>query len=167
MRFIDRSKRRLLVLGAAGVLAAAFAVPALAQSASDETSAPSDEAAPSDRFADHRADFAEALAAELDLPVDQVTEALVTVHEQLHQQRMDERQAAIQQRLDEAVANGQLTQEQADAIAEAAEAGVLGRRGFRGDGQGRHRHGHRGWFGGPGAPGANDATPGGAAEDQA
>lgn len=161
MRFIHRSKRRLLVLATAGLLAAAFAVPAFAQSAAPEGSestseSTSEQSTRQERHAARHAAFAEALAEELDLPVDRVSEALTSVRERLREERMDARLDALQERLDDAVANGDLTQEQADAILDAAEAGVL--RGRRGFGGGHHGHGFRGkgWFG---QPDANDTDP--------
>lgn len=173
MRRFDSSRRRLLVLAVAGLLAAAFAVPALAQNTTEDPTAGSeatseegaDEADEEtddtlksrwqERHADRQAAFAEALAEELDLPVDQVTDAVEAVRDRLRQERMDARSEAMQERLDEAVANGELTQEQADAIAEADEAGVLGKhRGHR-----RHGHGMRGWFGGPDGGGADATAP--------
>lgn len=153
MQFIDRSRRRLLVLAAAGLLVAAFAVPAFAQNATPEGSDPTSESTSEqtprqERHAARHAAFAEALSEELDLPVDQVTEALTTVRERLREERMDARRDALQERLDDAVANGDLTQEQADAILNAAEAGVLrGRRGFGGGRHHPHGFGGKGWFG--------------------
>jgi hypothetical protein len=139
------------------------------------TEATSDVTTPRDRFADRQVAFAEALAEELDLPVDQVADAVTAVRERLHEQRMEARRGVLQERLDEAVASGDLTQEQADAIAEASDAGVLPcRRGF---GARRHGHGAHGWFGAPGggAPGggaaydgqADAVAPGASAQDSA
>jgi hypothetical protein len=57
----------------------------------------------------------------------------------------------LEERLDAAVGDRELTREQADAILDAVEAGVLGGdrvRAFRGFG---HR-GHGDWFGGDGPP---------------
>jgi hypothetical protein len=165
MELFRRARGRLLVLGAVALVAAAIAVPAFAQNAS-ESETPDDaataEAVPGEeRFADARDAFAEALAAELDLPVDRVNEALTAVREQLMEQRHDDMRAALEDRLDEAVAAGSLTREQADAILDAAEAGVLGDgrgHGLRGFGH----HGPRGGFGdgapyGDGAPFGDEA----------
>ncbi|MBX7265931.1 hypothetical protein KIF24_07730 [Micromonospora sp. Llam7] len=96
--------------------------------------------------------FAEALAEELGVPTEQVTEALEKLREQ-HQPQgrpdggaghrgrggaeggtgdrrpgasAEERKEALAERLAQAVEDGKLTQEQADAITAAAEAGVLG-----------------------------------------
>ena len=71
-----------------------------------------------------------------------------------------ERLAALQARLDEAVAAGELTQEQADAMLAAAESGV-----FAGGG---HGFGGRGGFGPRGFGGASaDATDAAATETTA
>lgn len=114
----------------------AVAIPALAQ---DSTPAPQDEATTDDRGARHaerQAAFAEALAEELDLPVADVQAALEAVRERFQEEHGAERIERLTQRLDAAVADGSLTQEQADAILEAAEAGVL-------PGPGRHGPHHR------------------------
>ncbi|MFG2052308.1 hypothetical protein ACGFIW_33360 [Micromonospora sp. NPDC048935] len=108
--------------------------------------------------ADRQNEFAEALAKELGVPTDKVTAALEKVREQHRpadrpqrpsaedrQAALKERQAALKARLDQAVKDGKLTQEQADAITKAIEAGV-----FRGPG------GH----GGPGNHGGPAGTPG-------
>jgi hypothetical protein len=154
------TKRSAAALGVTAAIAFA-AVPAFAQDATQsptEQTAPAEGAAPDEaardaRMAERQTAFAEALAAELDLPVDQVTDAVTKVGEQLRAEHDSERQAALQDRLDEAVTNGDLTQEQADAMAAAAEAGVLGGR----DGHGGH-HGRSGMGGfGPPAGGAPDA----------
>lgn len=168
MTALRRYRHGALVLGFVALAAAALAVPALAQDATDEA-APSDEATTEqlpheERFSELRAAFTEALAAELDLPVDEVDAALSAVREQMVEERRERRATALDERLDEAVASGALTQEQADAIADAAEAGVLGRGERRGHGFGHH--GPRGWFGPPDAP-VGDADGGGASDDQA
>jgi hypothetical protein len=170
MRFSDKTTRRLVVLGAIGALAVgALAWPALAQDPSEESSqTPSDELPElEERFTQRQSAFAEALAEELDLPVDQVTEAIEAVNEKLAAQWREERTARLQERLDEAVEEGDLTQEQADAILDAIESGVLpgqpdvpGIHRFGGPGRGSmfHEDGPRGWFGGPDEP-TDDATP--------
>ena len=135
MHLLRRPRGRLLLLGLIALVAVAIAVPALAREAS-ESDAPAesstDDDPPGERFGDARAAFAAALADELDLPVDRVEDALTAVRERLVEERRDERRAMLEQRLDDAVADGALTQEQADAILDAAEAGVLG--GGRGHG---------------------------------
>lgn len=157
MQFITRSWPRLLLLGVVGLLAAALAVPAFARNA-DDTGTPDAGEPPSveteweDRVETMRSAFVEALAEELDLPVERVDEALTAVREQMVEQHRERRLEGLQERLDAAVAAGELTQEQADAIAEAAEAGVLGDGAHRGFG----RHGGPGWHGG--APMGDDAA---------
>ncbi|MBO4205401.1 hypothetical protein [Micromonospora echinofusca] len=148
-------KNVLIGLAAAGVLGVGIAAPAVALA--DSSASPSQSASPTeDRGAAHRTEFAEALAKELGVPVEKVTEALEKVHEQRKADRDErwrdrdsnerwrdragneaDRQAAFAERLKQAVADGKLTQEQADAITKAAEAGVLG-------------GGWRGHWGGPG-----------------
>jgi protein-disulfide isomerase-like protein with CxxC motif len=136
-------RKTLASIGAVGLVALA-ATSALAQ----DGDAPATEAATPDeskaeRHEQAQARFAEALAAELGLPTDEVAAAIDTVQEQLRAEHDAARAAALRERLDAAVADGRLTQEQADAIAEAAEEGVLG--GFAG------RRGHRGAHAGFGA----------------
>jgi hypothetical protein len=80
--------------------------------------------------------FASALAAELGLPEDEVTAAIEAVTEQHRAQRRAERTEQLGAELDDAVEAGELTEEQADAIREAHEDGVLP---FgRGEGRGGH-----------------------------
>jgi hypothetical protein len=141
------------MLGVVALVAAVLAMPALAQddgSTSPETATESEDTTGSARFEEAQTAFAEALAAELDLPVDDVSAALDAVREQMAQEHQERHQAALRERLDEAVAAGELTQDQADAIADAAEAGVLGRGGRGGHGPGGMGHGRPGWFGGDG-----------------
>ena len=134
MRFSDKTTRRLVLLGVVGALVVgALALPALAQNATEAT--PEATPSPDLRLDDRRSAFAAALAEELDLPVDQVTDAITAAHEKLAEQWMDERTAALRERLDQAVSAGQITQEQADAIIAAVEAGVLP----GGPGLGEHR----------------------------
>lgn len=135
MQTTNRLRRSLAVLGAAGVLTAGLAVPALAQDTDDtrdgvqgdtQQTTPEDRrAAKEERRAERQAAFAAELAAELDLPAEQVEEAVATVRERLAEERRAERLAALTERLDEAVADGTLTQEQADAILDGVEDGVL------------------------------------------
>ncbi|MFG3698418.1 hypothetical protein ACGF5C_10965 [Micromonospora sp. NPDC047620] len=88
--------------------------------------------------AERQAEFAEALAKELGVSTDKVTAALEKVREARkpadRPERGDsaDRQAALKERLAQAVEDGKLTQEQADAITAAAEAGVLAGPGGRG-----------------------------------
>lgn len=178
MRFSDKTTRRLVVLGAIGALAVgALAWPALAQNASEETSEPSEELPElGERFTEHKSAFAEALAEELDLPVDQVTEAIEAANERLAEQWREERTARLQERLDQAVEDGDLTQEQADAIMDAVESGVLaGLPGsptihrFDGPGRGRMLHdgGPPGLFGAPDDPAPGAPAPDGSTSEEA
>ncbi|GAA3771929.1 hypothetical protein [Micromonospora maritima] len=149
---IRTTRKRLLVgLAAAGVLGVGIAAPTVAL-ADDKSPAPSAGTSTDQRHADRQAEFAEALATELGVPADKVTAALEKLREQRQADRPErpqppstqDRQAALKERLDQAVTDGKLTQEQADAVLKAAEAGV-----FPGPGGA----GHRGWHGQDGRPG--------------
>ncbi|SBT65165.1 hypothetical protein GA0070622_2159 [Micromonospora sediminicola] len=151
---IRTTRKRLLVgLAAAGVLGVGIAAPTVAL-ADDKTPTPSASTS-TDRTGDReqrQAEFADALAKELGVPADKVTAALEKLREQRQADRPErpqppstqDRQAALKERLDQAVKDGKLTQEQADAVLKAAEAGV-----FPGPGG----MGHRGWHGQDGRPG--------------
>jgi hypothetical protein len=139
------SKKHVLAgLAAGGLLGVGIAAPTVAFGP-DPTPSPSasTSAGATDREqerADRHAAFAEALAKELGVSTEKVTAALEKVREQLKADRPAppsdaERQARLKERLDQAVKDGKLTQEQADAILTAAEAGVL-----LGPGGGRHHH---------------------------
>lgn len=144
------SKKHVLAgLAAGGVLGVGIAAPTVAfgqdptpsPSASASASPGASSGEPGDReqeHADRQAEFAEALAKELGLPTEKVTAALDKLREQRKADRPEpsaaDRQAQLKERLDQAVKDGKLTQEQADAISKAAEAGVLPGPG------GRHHH---------------------------
>ncbi|SCE88400.1 hypothetical protein GA0074695_1873 [Micromonospora viridifaciens] len=158
------SRKHVLVgLAAAGVLGVGIAAPTVAL-ADDKSPSPSASASADQgtdrqqRRADRQAEFAEALAKELGVSTDKVTAALEKLKEQhkgdrperpstedrqeWQKDRQDwqkERQAQLKERLDQAVKDGKLTQEQADAVLKAVEAGV-----FPGPGGQGH---HGGWGG--------------------
>ncbi|MFI6234055.1 hypothetical protein ACIBD9_10925 [Micromonospora sp. NPDC050784] len=133
-----RRKHLLAGLATAGVLGVGIAAPTIAFAADTPTpsasTAPAPGAAPGTApgaKADRQGEFAEALAKELGVPADKVTAALKKIREQHRptdrpqRPSAEDRQAALKQRLDQAVKDGKLTQEQADAITKAVEAGVF------------------------------------------
>jgi hypothetical protein len=143
-------KHVLAGLAAAGVLGVGIAAPTVAL-ADDKSPSPSASASAeqgTDRQqqrADRQAEFAEALAKELGVSTDKVTAALEKIRQQ-HQgdrparpftENQQDRQAQLKERLDQAVKDGKLTQEQADAVLKAVEAGVFPGPGARGQ--------HGGW----------------------
>ncbi|KAB1911262.1 hypothetical protein [Micromonospora sp. AMSO31t] len=136
---IRRMSRKHLLAGlaAAGVLGVGIAAPTVAL-ADDKSPSPAPSASTStdqgtdrqQQRADRQAEFAESLAKELGVPTDKVTAALEKLREQRQADRPErpstgDRQAALKDRLDQAVKDGKLTQEQADAVLKAAEAGVF------------------------------------------
>jgi hypothetical protein len=133
--------RTLALIGSgAAVLALGIAVPTIALAEEPNPSPSAAITVPG--VAQHQDRMAELLAAELDLPKDEVAAALEKVRTQLHGEAREERHAALEERLNAAVEEGTLTREQADAILAAAEAGVLGGHGMPG---GRRGPGHHGW----------------------
>ncbi|MFI5832738.1 hypothetical protein ACIA5A_03580 [Micromonospora sp. NPDC051300] len=134
---IRMTRKRLLVgLAAAGVLGVGIAAPTVALADDNSPSAGASTQQDGDRHqqhADRQAEFAEALAKELGVPADRVTAALEKLREQRQADRPErptppsaqDRQAALKDRLDQAVKDGKLTQEQADAVLKAAESGVF------------------------------------------
>lgn len=104
MRFTHSSRRRLAAFAVIAALAVgAFAVPAFAQSASEDSSESTSESTtpdatmPDGRFGDRQAALAEALAAELDLPVEHVTDALEAAREKLSEQRQEQRATMLRE----------------------------------------------------------------------
>ncbi|SCG40669.1 hypothetical protein GA0070609_0916 [Micromonospora echinaurantiaca] len=147
-------KHLIAGLATAGVLGLGVAAPTVAFAADGTDPAPS-ASANDDRQqqrADRQAEFAEALAKELGVSTDKVTAALEKIREERkpadrpERPSAEDRQAALKERLAQAVEDGKLTQEQADAITAAGEAGVFPG-GPAGHGQGGP--GGRGGHGGP------------------
>ncbi|MFI6265084.1 hypothetical protein [Micromonospora sp. NPDC051006] len=149
-----RKKHLLAGLATAGVLGVGIAAPTMAFAADGGGSTPSASATENgdrqQQRADRQAEFADALAKELGVSTDKVTAALEKVREQQKADRperpsTEDQQARLKERLDQAVKDGKLTQEQADAITKAVEAGVFPGPGMRG--------GHGGHGGPAGTPG--------------
>lgn len=118
------TRKALAALGVVGVLGAGAVLPALAQDSTDAPDTAGSQAR-GEWKAQRHAVFAEALAAELELPVEQVTEALAAVRDRMVGEARARQLERLGERLDAAVEEGELTREQADAILEAAEDGVL------------------------------------------
>jgi hypothetical protein len=124
--------KKLAIAGTgAAVIGLGIAVPAVAfaqdpsPSPSSSPSAGSGDVDREQRDAERRDRIAELLASELGIDKAKVAEALTKVEEQMRSDMKAERQAALSERLDAAVAEGKLTREEADAILKASEAGVL------------------------------------------
>lgn len=159
-----RKKHLLAGLATAGVLSVGIAAPTMAFAADGGTPTPSasSTAEKQGSKADRQGEFAEALAKELGVSTDKVTAALEKVREQHkpadrpERPSAEDRQAALKERLDKAVEDGKLTQEQADAITKAVEAGVFpgghdGPGGKGGPGE-KGGHGDKGDAGDKGGP---------------
>ncbi len=160
----------LLVTAAAGIaglgLGLTVGVPSVAGAQESVTSFLSSSVDPEEegessngamRDEERRAELAERLAEELGLDTEEVAAALEKVGEEMRSEHGAARLADLPDRLDKAVEDGRLTQEQADDILERAEAGEFRGRGGRGGPGGGHR-GH----GGPGESGGateESATP--------
>ncbi|GAA1656738.1 hypothetical protein [Catellatospora bangladeshensis] len=127
---VKLSKKTLVTVGAAGVLALGIAVPTAAMAADRDTGSSSAQQGRQE----HQQQFAAALAKELGVDEAKVTAALEKVRTQLHPDGKSgekkngsaDRTAQLKERLAAAVKEGKLTQAEADAISKAAEAGVLG-----------------------------------------
>ncbi|GHJ43851.1 hypothetical protein Cs7R123_11930 [Catellatospora sp. TT07R-123] len=143
---VNLTKKKLVALGVGGALALAVAVPGMAY-ANDPSPSPSASSSTSSSQNDREAGqaaFAAALAKELGIDQQKVSDALTKVRAQLRaehgsksdDQNQADRTAKLKERLDQAVKDGKLTQAEADAIVKAAQAGVLGGGGHGGD---RHR----------------------------
>ncbi|WP_240136551.1 hypothetical protein [Streptomyces sp. MUM 178J] len=134
-----RARAGLAIAGIAG-LGLLFPAVALAQDDGQSAASESASASASDDRAEHRKDhrqqgkerreerqqeLASALAKELGVSEDKVTAALEKIRGEKQQERKEDRQQRLSERLKKAVEEGTLTQEQADAVLEAAESGVL------------------------------------------
>lgn len=115
-------KAGLATTAAAGVLVAGAVIPATAQ---DDPPTPQEGSNGHANRAAHADAFAAALAEELGIDRARVDEALGNVRADLRERIRERRLTALEERLDAAVEEGDLTQEQVDAILEAAEDGVL------------------------------------------
>lgn len=157
-----RTRKTIAAGGLAAALAVGSVVPALAQDADDTTTETTDTW---DALrAEHQAAFAEKLAERLGLDADEVATALEEVRAEQWAENEALRIEHLTARLDEAVAAGDLTQEEADAILEAHESGEMpfgGRRGGamgHGRGMGGGMLGGAGTFGGGGMFGGFGAS---------
>ncbi|HEX2028643.1 MAG TPA: hypothetical protein VHF25_11680 [Nitriliruptorales bacterium] len=153
------TRTSMIALAIAGVVALGGVLPALAQ---DGTEVPSEDPAGAASSHGHgharwRDAFVAALAQELGIEQSRVEDALAAVRQRMRSQRAAERRAALDDRVDEAVEAGQLTQEQADAIREAVEDGVLP---LGGDHRGGRHRGHGRFRGLPGDAPSADAPSG-------
>lgn len=146
-------------IGTVGVLG--FALAGSPAQAEDPAPSPSSSAAAGTTQADPQApdpqaerakrqdELAGALATELGIDKAKVAAALEKVQTAEEAKAKADRSAALKTRLDAAVKAGKLTQEQADAILKASEAGVLGGPGgFGGGFGGGPGRGFGGGFGG-------------------
>ncbi|WP_155371438.1 hypothetical protein [Catellatospora vulcania] len=140
------SKKSLVTVGAAGVLALGIAAPAAAWAAEGSGSTATGTVAQgkdkSDQRAEHQQKLAEALAKELGIDQAKVSAALEKVQTQLRpdgktggksSDKAADRTPQLKERLAAAVKDGKLTQAEADAILKATEAGVLGGHGHSPD----------------------------------
>lgn len=124
----------------AGVIALGAAIPALAQDASEDTTTEQDDVADArEKLRDERRlEFADRVGAIVGVDGEELLAAIDQVRDEMRAEHHAERLADLEERLADAVANGRLTQEEADTILEQAQAGDLfpGRRGL-GHGHGR------------------------------
>ena len=122
MATIVAKKLAMAGVGAA-VIGLGIAVPvvAFAQDPSPSPSGSPSTSASTDgdreqRHAERQDKMAELLASELGIDKAKVAEALTKVEDQMHSDMKAERQAALSERLTAAVAEGKLTQEEADQL---------------------------------------------------
>jgi hypothetical protein len=146
-----KSRKTIIAgLATAGALGLGIAVPAVAfadngspsPAPSGSTSAPEKRDGDGERRGPERGKelgekFAKALAEELGVPEEKVTAALEKLREQHKPEKPEgdrgtDRRAGLEERLEQAVKDGKLTQEQADAVKAAFDADVLPGPGGRG-----------------------------------
>jgi hypothetical protein len=150
-----RTRNALLGVVVAGAVAAGVVMPALAQDDAATTEEQQTVTTRDGYRALHQERFAAALADELGLPETEVAEAIERVRTGFRAEARADRTEQLEERLDEAVEAGDLTREQADAILEAHEAGVMP----FGRGGGHDGHGGRGGHGGLGGHGGGPRGP--------
>lgn len=118
-------KRTLVGMAVVAVMVVGIAVPAAIAQDADEPATEATDRPDREMGEEHQQAFAEALAEELGLDDETVADAVATVREDLAEQRRARMGAALDERLDTAVENGALTQQQADAIREVHDSGAL------------------------------------------
>ena len=150
MKLTRKSVAGIVVVGA---LTLGATIPALAQDATEDAGTDSTEDTGVDARAllreEHRQEFADRVGEIVGVEGDELLAAMEQVREELRAEHRADMVAHLEERLADAVENGRLTQEEADAILEQAESGEfpMGRI-HRGHGGG---HGPGMGLGGPGA----------------
>lgn len=147
------TKRARVGLAVAGVASVGLLFPAVALAEDGAPSSATESAASSgdaeareerresrkerleERQDERQDELAAALAKELGVSEDKVNAALDKIRSAKQQEHKAEREKRLSERLEKAVSEGKLTQEQADAVLEAAKDGVLP--GGPGGGKGR------------------------------
>ncbi|WP_212765982.1 hypothetical protein [Streptomyces sp. PKU-MA01144] len=143
------TKRARVGLAVAGVASVGLLFPAVALAEDGAPSSATESAASSgdaeareerresrkERLEERQDELAAALAKELGVSEDKVNAALDKIRSAKQQEHKAEREKRLSERLEKAVSEGKLTQEQADAVLEAAKDGVLP--GGPGGGKGR------------------------------
>ncbi|WP_234042823.1 hypothetical protein [Streptomyces marianii] len=134
------TKRARVGLAIAGVASVGLLFPAVALAEDSAPATATESTAPSgdtpnpreerrearkDRMEERQEELAAALAKELGVSEDKVKAALEKIRSERQQEHKEEREKRLSERLEKAVSEGKITQEQADAILKAAESGVL------------------------------------------
>ncbi|MEV4920391.1 hypothetical protein AB0K47_26740 [Streptomyces tirandamycinicus] len=133
------TKRARVGLAVAGVASVGLLFPAVALAEDGAPSSATESAASSgdaeareerresrkERQDERQDELAAALAKELGVSEDKVNAALDKIRSAKQQEHKAEREKRLSERLEKAVSEGKLTQEQADAVLEAAKDGVL------------------------------------------